>query len=77
MGRGELVLHTSWRLFHVTLPPPPLVFYLPPPMLRHAVVPVLSPLQHTPTANRKLLEGHREQNDRSSRTGPPDAEGSL
>lgn len=74
MGRGELVLHASRRLIHV-IPPP-----LPPPaspVSKHAVVLVLSPLQHTPTANRKPLEGRREQNDRSSGTGPPDAEGSV
>lgn len=53
---------------------PLLLVHLPPPVLKHAVAPVLSPLQHTPTPNRKPLEGRREQNDQSSRTGPADAE---
>lgn len=71
---GALVVHISRCLFHTTLPPPSPPITPPPPI---AVAPVLSPLQHTPTANRKLLEGCAEQNDHLSRTGPPDAEGCL
>lgn len=46
---------------------------LPPAYLhvRHAVAPVLSLLQHTLIANRKLLEGRREQNHQLSMTAPP------
>lgn len=72
---GGLLLYTSAGACFIQL-------FLPLPLLLHplppiAVAPVLSPLQHTPTANRKLLEGCAEQNDRLSRTGPPDAEGCL
>lgn len=51
--------------------------HCPPPVLRRAVVPVLSPLQHTPASNRSLLEGCCEQNDQLCRTGPSYAKGSL
>lgn len=74
--RGELVAHTSWCLFHVTLTAPSSVLF-PPPVLRRAVVPILSPLQHTPTSNRSLLEGCREQNDRLCGALPSYAKGSL